>query len=205
MIFLLQYHFFSVYCTRWIGKRIYYYCNNHLQFNTLLLWYYYLLFFNTIIMETKRKIAWRSSMDYIEIWPFENYNDALDCCRTSWRDTNLIREFWNKQMETTTKTMTKLQLIYEICYFTKTDIDNHLSRANDLQWIIREICIVNRDSLNFVIVWKNTSWSGFSPVKWKIVVKNNTVEIYKEAKKCTLEGWYIAEAWKTTDIYALID
>lgn len=104
-----------------------------------------------------------------------------------------------------TKTLTKIQLAYEICYFTKIDVENRLSRANDLQWIIREIATVNKENLNFTIVWKNTSWKWYSHVKWKIVVKNNTVEIYKEAKKCTLESWYVSEARETNDIYTLVE
>lgn len=61
--------------------------------------------------------------------------------------------------KTTEKTLTKIQLAYEICYFTKCDIQNHLSRANDLQGIIREIAIVNIENINFILTGKNSSWS----------------------------------------------
>ena len=39
----------------------------------------------------KYKIWPRTAMDYVEIWPFSTYNEALTYCRENWRDDNCIR------------------------------------------------------------------------------------------------------------------
>jgi len=39
----------------------------------------------------KFKIWPRSAMDYVEIWPFNTYNEALKVCRESGRNDNCIR------------------------------------------------------------------------------------------------------------------
>ena len=40
----------------------------------------------------KYKIEARDANDYIEIWPFYSAKDALDECKKSWYDTNLIKQ-----------------------------------------------------------------------------------------------------------------
>jgi hypothetical protein len=42
---------------------------------------------------TKFKIWPRNAHDYIEIWPFDTYNQALKVCRESWYDDKIIRSF----------------------------------------------------------------------------------------------------------------
>lgn len=50
-------------------------------------------FLRNMRMEKRRKIIARSSHDQVEMWPFDTYEKAVDCCNRSKYDLTLIKEF----------------------------------------------------------------------------------------------------------------
>lgn len=107
-------------------------------------------------------------------------------------------------MKNTDKSINKLWLIWEICYFeSNIKIANRITRANNTKDLIREIAQVNNENLCFTLYGKNKS-VNFGNVIWSIAVKDWIVTIKKEMKSF-VRDWVKIEWWKKETIQSLIN